>query len=129
MKTPIEKLAKHTNAILVPCKDRQDWLSKRVIGGSTSPNFYDCGFSSEYAEWTKFVAPPLVDDGCERFEIGLGLEPFVCNLHTKKFGGQVEQWRERATAHDHNDAGGAGEQRVGEKGAADEGRLHVVLLG
>jgi hypothetical protein len=47
----------------------------------------------------------------------------------QEFGGQVEQWRERCAAHDHDDAGSAGEQRVGEQGAADEGRLHVFLLG
>lgn len=92
MNITIEQLQKYTNAKLIQCKDREDWLRNRVIGGSTSPNFYDCGFSSEYAEWSRFIAPPLMEETCERFEIGLGLEPFVGNLHVKKFGGQVELW-------------------------------------
>jgi predicted phage-related endonuclease len=92
MKTALEKLSAYTTAKLIQCKDREDWLRNRVIGGSTSPNLYDCGFSSEYAEWSKFVAPPLLDESCERFEIGLGLEPFVINLSMKKFGGQIEPW-------------------------------------
>lgn len=86
------KISEHTNAILVPCKDKQEWLSQRTIGGSSSPNLYGVGYSSRYAMWSEFVEPPAFRESTERQQIGLGLEDFVCNLYQQKYGGQVEQW-------------------------------------
>lgn len=88
----IERIKKHTNAIIVPCKDKQEWLSQRTLGGSSSPNLYGCGYSSAYSMWSDFVQPAPFKESTERQQIGLGLEQFVCNLYKQKYGGQVEQW-------------------------------------
>lgn len=88
----IERLAEYTKARLVPCADKREWLGERRLGGSSTPNLFGCGWSSEYAMWCDFMSPPEYRESTERFAIGLGLETFVCNHYQDKFGGVVEQW-------------------------------------
>lgn len=106
MSTPIEKLAKHTNAILIPCKDREQWLAERTksIGGSESPSIMgaveNSAWSSPLSIWADKVSPPTFRESTERQELGLLLEPVVCDLYRKKWGGQVEQWPAHTIARD-----------------------------
>lgn len=94
MKTPIEKLAKHTNAILVPCKDREQWLAERPnsIGGSETPDLYGVGYGSPIKVWADKVSPSTASDSTESQEIKLEIEPIVISRYLKKFGGTVDAW-------------------------------------
>lgn len=95
----IEKLSKHTNATLIPCENREQWLRERSrsIGGSESPAIMgavtNSAWSSPLSIWADKVAPPTeFSESTERQQLGLLLEPVVCDLYRQKWGGTVEQW-------------------------------------
>ncbi len=94
-KNQLDRIRRLTDAKLVECRDRQHWLEERVksCGGSDSPPILgESGYGSIVSVWADKTSPALFNESTQRQKIGLGLEPFCCNLYEQEHGGQVELW-------------------------------------
>lgn len=94
-------------AEIVNCKTREGWLAERTktVGASDSPALIgqgdgEGGYGSPVSVYRSKTEPDQISESCERFDIAHAMEPVVCNLYARKFGGRVDHWDQSTLVRD-----------------------------